>query len=202
MRLSRQRSILQRTRGNPKDRADGLDGAALEAVFAELEREVTAAFARYGITEAEGRYFLRSVSMRYARQVHEVPVPVGSLAAPDAVRGLLESFDRIYEQRYGRGTGSRTAVVEITNCHLQLVQTLPKAALHVASPAGPLVPFGHRRVYLGEWAEVPVYRWEAIPLRASFAGPALIDAAGTTVWIDAKHEARVDSLGNLHLTTC
>ena len=200
MRLSRQRSILQRSRGNAKARAEGLEGALVESIFKELEAEVRDAFERYGVSDAARQTLVRSVSMRYSRQVHEVSVPVeGSLAGPQAMADLVANFDRTYEHRYGRGTGSRSAVIEITNCHLQLVQALPKVAAAVADVPGPLAPSGNRRVYLKGWVDVPVYHWDKLPLGSKFAGPALVDAPGTTVWIGPDNEVRVDNLGNLRM---
>lgn len=200
VRLSRQRSCLQRSRGTPGDRSDGLDGAALEAIFRELESEALDAFERYGFKEGRDQLRLRSVGMRYARQVQEVRVPVeGSLAEKDAARRLVGAFDRLYAQRYGSGTGSRSAVLEIANCYLQLVQMLPKVRLTAPDPRGPLRPSGYRKVYLKEWKEVPVYRRRELPLGSSFAGPALVDAPETTVWVGPGHRGRVDPQGNLHL---
>jgi N-methylhydantoinase A len=203
MRLSRQRSILQRSNGNPKARAEGLDAAAIEAVFAELEKEVREAFRRYGVGKSgaagssEQARLVRSVSMRYARQVHEVSIPVEGAVAADR---LIAEFDRVYEHRYGKGTGSRNAVVEVTNCHLQLVQPLPKVDEVVADLKGDVKPEGTRRVYVKGWIDAPVFRWDRLPLGATFQGPALVDATGTTVWIGAGDTATVDSLGNLRIS--
>lgn len=200
MRLSRQRSVLQRTGADSRDRAAGIDGPALEAVFQELTSELREAFEKYGVSSEGHQYFLRSVSMRYARQVHELRVPVEySLAEPDAASRLLAAFDRVYEHRYGRGTGSRSAVIEITSCHLQLVHVLSKASLARPRSGSRLEPFGARRVYLDGWVEVPVYRWEQLPSGASFSGPALVEAPGTTVWVAPSAQAAVDNLGNLLL---
>jgi N-methylhydantoinase A len=201
MRLSRQRSILQRSSGNPKARAEGLDGAAMEALFGELEREVSGAFDRYDIAADAKPYWVRSVSMRYSRQVHEVAIRVeGSLAAPGGAEALITEFDRVYEHRYGKGTGSRSAVVEVTNCHLQLVQPLPRVAEVVQATQQTLAPYGTRKVfYRKEWVDVPSYRWEELPLGAAFTGPALVDAPGTTVWIEPGHRVQVDTLGNLRI---
>ncbi len=200
MRLSRQRSILLRSRGNAKARAEGLDGAAVETIFQELDAEVDQAFQRYGAYDAASQCRLRSVSMRYSRQVHEVPVPVdGPLSDDGAMERLVAGFDGIYEHRYGKGTGSRSAVIEVTNCHLQLVQVLPKVAEVVKKPKGPLAPSSCRRVYLKQWVEIPVYRWGELPLGCRFAGPALIDAPGTTVWVSPDYAVAVDDLGNLRM---
>ena len=121
------------------------------------------------------------------------------MVAPEANERLVANFDRIYEQRYGKGTGSRSAVLEITNCHLQLVRVLPKVEVAVHDPKGPLAPSARRSVYLKQWVEVPVYRWSELPLRSTFAGPALVDAPGTTVWVGPGHSAQVDGFGNLRL---
>ncbi len=200
MRLARQRSILQRSRGDARARAEGLEGAAIESTFGELEQEVREAFRKYRVSEGVAQHVVRSVSMRYARQVHEVSVPVeGSLAEPGRMERLVAAFDAIYEHRYGKGTGSRSAVIEITNCQLQLVQVFPKVTLADERADAPLAPSGKRRVYLKPWTEVPVYRWDRLPARARFAGPALVDAPGTTVWIEPGMQAGIDAFGNLRL---
>ncbi len=200
MRLSRQRSILQRTAGNLKDRAQGLDGIALENVFLGLEDELETAAKRYSMSEGSTQYFRRSVGMRYARQVHEITIPIeNGLDAQGAVAKVVAEFDRVYEQRFGKGTGSRSAVVEITNCHLQLVRVLPKVDIAVRDPTGPLSSAGTRKVYLKGWNDVPVYRWEDLPFGSEFAGPALVDSPGTTVWVAPTHTAKVDPFGNLRL---
>ena len=200
MRLSCQQSVLQRTLGKASNRAEGLDGPALEGIFLELEKGAQEAFRKYRGANGEDWYFLRYVSMRFARQVHEQRVPVsGSMNGPDATERLIRNFDQIYEKRFGRGTGSAKAVVEVTNCHVQLVQVLPKADKRPESPDFPLEPFASRTVYLGEWMEVPVYKWEMIPHGSRLSGPVLVDAPTTTVWIAPTHAATVDAMGNFLL---
>jgi N-methylhydantoinase A len=199
MRLSRQRSVLQRSRGDVRARAAGLDGAALEAIFAALQAELDGDFAPYRPGDAE-RSFLRTANMRFSRQVHEVAVPAGSaLDEPGAVEALVEAFDRIYEYRFGQGTGSRSAIIEVVSCHVLLVGALPKPDLAVAERRGPLSATGTRRVYHGAWMDVPVYRWDDLPLHAQLHGPALIDGTGTTVWVAEDYAARVDAMANLRL---
>lgn len=200
MRLSQQQSVLQRTLGNRSNRAEGLDGSSLEAIFVELEKGATEAFQKYKTGDEDDRYFLRSVSMRFARQVHEIRVPVhGSMAEPGATERLLRSFDSIYEKRYGRGTGSMSAIVEITNCQVQLVQVLPKAKQKPEGPKNPLNPSSSRKVYRKDWVKVPVYLWDMLPHGSRFSGPALVDAPNTTVWIGETYIAKVDGMGNILL---
>src|SRR5262249_7250476 len=134
------------------------------------------------------------------RQVHEITVPIESaLDKPEAMQDILAAFDRIYEHRFGKGAGSPSAVVEITTCHLQLVRVLPKVEIAVRNPKGPLRSVGCRKLYLNDWIEVPVYRWEELPIGSEFAGPALVDAPGTTVWVGPQHRVHVDPFGNLRL---
>jgi N-methylhydantoinase A len=200
MRLVRQRSVLQRSVANASDRAQGLDGTALERIFRELESDAEAASKRYGLGGASSHYFRRSVGMRYARQVHEITVPVeGPLDTPEAVQRIVAGFDRIYEHRFGKGTGSRGASIEITNCHLHLVRVLPKMELAARSSEGRAAPAGRRKIYSQGWSEVPVYRWDDLPAGAELSGPALVDGAGTTVWVAPAYAARVDKFGNLRL---
>jgi N-methylhydantoinase A len=200
MRMGRQRSVLQRSAGDLKDRSRGFDGPALEAIFRELENEVASAAKRYGMVGEEQQFFRRSVGMRFARQVHEITISIeGALDGPTAMADLVAAFDSVYEQRFGKGTGSRAALIEITNCHLQLVRVLPKSPLSRRAGGPTPQPTGRRGVYLGEWIDVPVYDWDLLPAGTAFAGPALIDSPGTTVWVGASHHARVDQFGNLRL---
>ena len=200
MRMGRQRSVLQRSAGDLADRSRGFDGPVLESIFRELETEVASAAKRYGMVGEEQQFFRRSVGMRFARQVHEITISIeGALDGSTAMADLVAAFDSVYEQRFGKGTGSRAALIEITNCHLQLVRVLPKSPLSRRAEGPTPQPSGRRGVYLGEWIDVPVYDWDLLPAGAAFAGPALIDSPGTTVWVGASHHARVDQFGNLRL---
>jgi N-methylhydantoinase A len=200
LRLVRQRSVLQRSAGDVSNRARGLNGPALEEVFAELESEVGGAATRYGMAGEEQQSFRRVLGMRYARQVHEIAVAVeGPLAIEGAMENVVRAFDAIYEHRFGKGTGSRSASIEITTCHLHLVRKLPRIEPALRSAKGTLKSSDTRRLYLKEWAEIPVYRWDDLPAGAEFSGPALVDSAGTTVWVSAAHRALVDRFGNLRL---
>jgi N-methylhydantoinase A len=195
LRLSRQQSVLQRSRGTAADRAAGLDGAALERVFATLQTELEAEFLPYRPEGTQHR-FLRSVSMRFSRQVHEVSVPVGETLDAAEVVG---AFDRVYQHRFGRGTFSPSAVIEIVSCHVQLIGSLAQPELAVAARPGAVRPRGTRRVFSGDWVDVPVYRWDDLPLRARIAGPVLIDGTGTTVFVAADFVAQTDEQANLRM---
>ena len=85
MRLSRQRSILQRSKGNANDRAEGLDGRAMEAVFAELPDEAR------GVSLTP--FFLKDVvldpSLMQADGLH--PVAAAQTRMLDAVWPAIEA---------------------------------------------------------------------------------------------------------------
>ena len=61
---------------------------------------------------------------------------------------------------------------------------------------------GTRRAYFdGNWMEVPVYNRDRLPSGEQIAGPAIIEQVDTTTVIDPGAVARVDTLGNLVITT-
>lgn len=199
MRISRQRSVLQRTAAGAGSRAAGLDGAELESVFAELEAEASQSLHRYASGRLSDAFSVRrSVGMRYARQVHQIQVPVTEPAHEDGVlNSVLDAFERLYRERFGGGTGSSGAVIEITTCYIDVVRVLPKAEITPPPARGRARPAGVRRIYADDWLDVPVYRRPDLPVGFNLHGPALIDDRGTTVWIDPDRVAGIDGLGNV-----
>src|SRR5260370_40375633 len=63
----------------------------------------------------------------------------------------------------------------------------------------PVPPAGERRIYLDEWVMAPVYRFDALAPAQIVAGPAIIEAATTTVLIRPGDEATVTPHGWLDI---
>ena len=57
-----------------------------------------------------------------------------------------------------------------------------------------------RRVYLGDWIEVPVYRLDALSPGEELKGPALFESATTTVLLREGEHARVTPHGWLDIS--
>src|SRR6185295_7065240 len=132
-------------------RLDGLEPAALEALFADFVREGEARLTQDGVPPADRR-MQRSADLRYHGQSFELPVPVpeGPLAAADVAR-LREQFHAMHERAYGYAAPEDP--VELVNVRLAAVGVTPKprrAPLPDGGPdAGPARK-GRREVWFAE----------------------------------------------------
>jgi N-methylhydantoinase A len=83
-----------------------------------------------------------------------------------------------------------------------VVGELPEMPQEPALPARPAaMPRERRRVYLaGEWRPVPVLDLEALAPGQAIEGPAIVEAATTTVLMRGGERAVVTSLGWLDIT--
>ena len=76
----------------------------------------------------------------------------------------------------------------------------PKFDLAVLAPkgAGSTTPLGVQRVYhAGQWWDAIRYARLDLPVGSKISGPAILEQADTTVWLEPEFTARVDTLGNL-----
>ena len=62
-----------------------------------------------------------------------------------------------------------------------------------------LVPPAPRRVWLGGWTEVPVYRLDGLPAGHELKGPAVFESATTTVLLREGEQAMVTPRGWLDI---
>src|SRR5690606_31963869 len=96
----------------------------------ELTAKVKKKLKADGFRDADIR-ITRSIDMRYRRQIHVVTTPLetkGDLRERD-IEPLLDTFDRYYEERFGKGSAYRAAGVEMVNFRLRGVGLLRKAEL-------------------------------------------------------------------------
>lgn len=196
---SAERSALMRGGGGPQPGWAGLEAAAMEAQFTELEEQCHAALSRYGIAEAD-RELTRSVDMRYRRQTHELIVPLPDATVDQAaVQRVVERFEQTYEDTYGRGAGFREAGIEVTTFRVDgLGRTrkprLPQAPDHVEAPRR------ERPVYDADATALvtaQVVDWISLAVGERVDGPAVLEHPTTTVYVASEQHASVDEHGNL-----
>ncbi len=151
----------------------------LRRLFAEMETEGRKRLAR----AFSGRLVMRrSVEMRYGEQIFEISVPLDDLDldAPDLIDQVVERFRRRHEALYTYSAGDQDVV--LVNARVAVVGALPVTPVEPSIAShGRGSPPPTRRVYLGSWVEVPVHRWEALPAGCEVPGPAIFEAATTTV---------------------
>ncbi len=180
-----------------------LDAARITANFQGLEERALRALRENNISD-EDIILKRTVGMRFRRQTHELPVPVkaGELTAQD-VDGLAGTFERLYEDRYGKESGFREAGIELTTFTLNAIGRTPKPklrqALSQSADASPALN-GQREVYFFQ-AFVVTMVYDGLKTLAGnvIAGPAIIEYPGTTVVIWPGQKGMVDRYLNVEI---
>ena len=178
--------------------AHALDASELRALFAELEREGRARLSAAGF---DGPVRVHRVAdMRYGEQIFEVAVDLDPLPweAPDLLERIAAAFHRRHEELYTYALPDRAPV--LVNVRVALVGELAAPPEEPARPAGaPVPPRGRRSIFLDGWCEAPVFDLEALAPGQTIDGPALVEAATTTVLLRPGDRARVTAEGWLDI---
>jgi N-methylhydantoinase A len=171
--------------------------AVLRRLFASLERE-----GRRRLAGFEGTIDVRrAVDMRYGEQIFEVTVPLDGvdLSRADLLDEVAARFHRRHEELYAYSAPGQEVV--IVNARVAVVGRLPVLPADEAVAAGrALTAPARRRVWLGGWTEIPVYRLDAVPAGHQVKGPALFESATTTVLVREGERAEVTPRGWLDIT--
>jgi N-methylhydantoinase A len=102
------------------------------------------------------------------------------LEAADLLEQIVARFHRRHEELYAYSAPGQEVV--IVNARVAVVGQLPQfsADAGVATRCASAAP-ARRRVYLGGWVEVPVYRMDALAAGHEVKGPAIFESSTTTV---------------------
>jgi N-methylhydantoinase A len=186
-------------------RLDELDWAGVQAIFEELEASGREILLRSGVPEPEISY-ARSADMRYIGQGYEVrvPIPGGRLSA-DSRPALVEAFEQVYKQLYGR-TGPSVGL-EIMSWRLVVSGPRPDLRLRVGGGEGTTgsaedARKGERPVYHPEYGEhrpTPVYDRYRLAPGAQFDGPAIVEERESTVVVGPRGRVTIDEFRNLRV---
>jgi N-methylhydantoinase A len=174
-----------------------VDADALRTVFGEMEtegrRRLAAVFDGPVVVH-------RGADMRYGEQIFEVGVDLDGVdwAGPDPMREVVGRFHRRHEELYTYSVPDQEVV--LVNARVAVVGRLPalpqEPALSARAPARPRT---RRRIYVGGWIEVPIYDLDALAPGQVVEGPAVVEAATTTVLLRPGERGRVTPLGWLDL---
>lgn len=173
--------------------------------FTELEADLIGKLKAEGFPEDKIK-LTRLLEMRYRRQVHGIlcPVPRKKYESKD-LSGIVEVFDQMYEQKYGRGTAYREAGVEVTTFRVVGIGPMAKPTLteYGKGAADPSAAFKRKRpVYFKEYKELRpcnVYEYDLLKPGNKIEGPAIVESNDTTAVIHPGQSAEVDSYLNLIL---
>jgi N-methylhydantoinase A len=178
--------------------ASQVDAAALRALYDELEaegRRRLAAAAFDGPVQVH-----RAADMRYGEQIFEVTVALDGIdwAAPDLLGQLADAFHRRHEELYTYSMPDQEAV--LVNARVAVIGVLPDPPREPAVADRPAIaPPTQRPVYLGGWREAPVFDFDALACGQAIDGPAVIEAATTTVLLRPGDQAQVNEIGWLDI---
>jgi N-methylhydantoinase A len=177
--------------------AGALDGAAVKRLFAEMEAE---GLARLRASFAGPVRTSRSADMRYGEQVFEITVPLDDIdwSAADPLPQIVARFHRRHEDLYTYSMPEQEAVLVNARVAVSgLLSALPQEPELPSRPPAP--PAGERRIYLADWITVPVWDFDALAAGQRLAGPAIVEAAMTTVLLRPGDEALVTPQGWLDI---
>jgi N-methylhydantoinase A len=146
-----------------------------------------------------------SIDLRYGRQVHEVTTPVNAPTPLDdgGVQRLIDDFERLYEQKFGRGSAFRGAGVEMTSFRVTARGLMPrpnieKFALHGTSAES--AKMGERNIFIAAkkgTGPASIYDFTKLRPGNAIKGPAVIHTPITTIAIQDRQTARMDEFRNI-----
>jgi N-methylhydantoinase A len=183
-----------------------LDGRALKRLFGEIEAEGMARL-RASPGSGSGAGFdgparaSRSADMRYGEQVFEIPVALDGIdwSAPDPLPAIVDRFHRRHEELYTYSLPDQeTVLVNVRVAVSGMLSALPQEPR--LAKETPAEPRGERPIWLGEWVAGPVWEFEALVPGQRIAGPAIVEAAMTTVLLRPGDTALVTPFGWLDIT--
>ncbi len=138
--------------------------------------------------------------MLYLGQTHTVSVPVSIPASGLTREAIAEAFDVAYKEEFGRLL--ENIETRVMNYRVAVVGRRPKLDMSVFAPVDGKAPedcqTGTRRVYAeGAFHEAKIYDRLALSVGSVIEGPAILEQADTTIFVDPGLVATVDRFGNL-----
>ncbi len=175
---------------------DAVDMAAVHGVLTEQEAEGQRLIAAEKITlmAIEAEY---SADMQFVGQTHLLRVPLPH-ATPSRTE-LQALFEAAYHARFRVDLPNIRA--NLVNLNVSVTGRRPELDLgRLIDPAGRLETVSvkdTRRVWFGEWVDVPVYWRDHLPLDLALHGPAIIEQMDTTTLVEPGCLVTSDADGNL-----
>jgi len=173
-----------------------MTAAGLRKLFATLEREGRKRLARF-----DGPVTVRrGLDMRYGEQIFEIQVDLDGmdLQAADLMDQVADRFHRRHEELYAYSAPGQEVVV--VNARVAVVGALPVLPAGAGAVGrGTPTPSARRRVWLGDWVEVPLHRMDALAAGQEIKGPAIVESATTTVLVREAERVTVTPHGWLDI---
>jgi N-methylhydantoinase A len=134
--------------------------------------------------------------LSYLGQSHTIPVHFDPLR--DDTDAIRASFEAEYRRRFGRLVPDAELV--LTSLRASVIGTREGLDLERLAPDAATTPSPVRRQRMrlaDGWGEAPVYRRDELPVGYELLGPALVEQADSTVYLEERVAGTVDRAGNL-----
>ena len=137
-----------------------------------------------------------ALDMLYMGQTHTLQV---TLDGEDITRETIQAaFEKTYLASFSRILNG--IAIRVMNLRYARIGVRPKFDLTILAPKGEGIStsLGIQQVFhAGKWWDAKRFTRLELPVGSEIRGPAILEQADTTVWLEPSFKARVDSLGNL-----
>ncbi len=196
-------SDVRRERSKLVGRMIPADPAVLQSVVHDLTEAVRGDLAADGVPPELMSVGL-GAELRFHRQKFELAMEWPGGIDAESQLGAMRRFTQEYASRYGRGALVSGAPVEIVSMRAIGTGRTVRARLdqRPVEVSGAPAASGTRRIHQGPNrapVEATVVRGADIRPGHTLTGPAIIDAADTTIWIPPGATGRIDGFGTLDL---
>jgi N-methylhydantoinase A len=177
---------------------DGVDIAAIAAIYAGLENDAVATLDRDGIEPARIK-LAREADIRYAGQSMEVRVlaPSGAIDA-NFITGTIDAFHAAHLKAFGYNYADKQKVEIVNFCvsGFGVIDRPVVAKLAAARDTKPTCTM--RPVYFGgSFRDTPIYDRSKLPPGFRLGGPAVVEEFGSTTVVFPDQWLEVDERGIL-----
>ncbi len=176
----------------------------VDEIFDGLHQKVLEELDRDGFPSTRVQ-LVRSIDIRYRRQVHEVTVPLRSdqPMSADGLSDLRQDFEMLYRQRYGKESTLPGAELELVTFRVRgsgrvAQPTLKEHSGETRDSSEALVEV--REIYLPRertLARASCFALDLLSPGATIDGPAVLWSPITTVVVPPDHRAQLDTYRNL-----
>jgi N-methylhydantoinase A len=189
-------------------RDDEADIEKMKMLYAAMEKEAVAIFARQGIKKKD-MAVVRGAEMRYFGQLRDIDVvlpekKIGSPFAKTTLKEMIATFHTRHRALYGWGDPALPATIALLKLRVigkRRPFVLTTQPFSGKSPSGALKR--KRRVYFKESAgfvETPCYDGDKLRHGNVIKGPAIIEEKKTTVVVPPRSKVMVDAYENYLVT--
>jgi N-methylhydantoinase A len=176
----------------------------INSIYAPMLEQAKQALTEEGFSEDRIEYKW-SIGFRYALQVHEINTPVHSSTPlnEDDLAKLIDDFEALYENKYGKGSAYRDAGIEMTQFRLTASGLIDRPEIVPEKLSGNDASHAltsQRQVFVeakSNFAVADIYNFDLIQAGNEIIGPAVIHTPITTIVIQDNQKGKMDSYRNI-----